>query len=56
MAPLPVRVVDTHVHFWHPKRLKYAWLHDIALLDREEAAVAVSHDAQPFPDEPKVAV
>jgi L-fuconolactonase len=34
MAPPPVRLIDTHVHFWHPQRLKYSWLRDSALLDR----------------------
>jgi L-fuconolactonase len=30
----PVRVVDTHVHFWDPRRLKYSWLQDDVLLNR----------------------
>lgn len=29
-----MRPVDTHVHFWHPKRLKYSWLRGNAFLDR----------------------
>jgi L-fuconolactonase len=33
-VPAPVRLVDTHVHFWHPERLKYSWLRDNALLNR----------------------
>jgi len=32
MAPL--RVVDTHVHFWDPRRLRYAWLQGNPLLNR----------------------
>lgn len=60
MASLPVGLVDTHVHFWHPKRLKYSWLNDIALLNRPyevhdyptqettpEALVFVECDADP---------
>jgi len=34
MAPPPMRLVDTHVHFWHPERLRYSWLHNNPLLDR----------------------
>jgi L-fuconolactonase len=57
---LPVRLVDTHVHFWHPQRLKYSWLRDNALLNRPyevqdyptrettpEALVFVECDADP---------
>jgi L-fuconolactonase len=32
MAPL--RLIDTHVHFWDPRRLNYAWLQGDALLNR----------------------
>jgi len=32
MAPL--RLIDTHVHFWDPRRLNYAWLQGSALLNR----------------------
>jgi L-fuconolactonase len=60
MAPPPVRLVDTHVHFWHPKRLQYSWLRNNALLERPyevqdypgqetapEALVFVECDADP---------
>lgn len=57
----PVRLIDTHVHFWHPQRLKYSWLRGNALLDRPyevqdypttqeiapEALVFVECDADP---------
>jgi L-fuconolactonase len=32
MSPLPL--VDTHVHFWDPQRLRYSWLRGDALLNR----------------------
>ena len=31
--PPPVRLIDTHVHFWHPQRLNYSWLRDNPLLN-----------------------
>jgi len=50
MAP-PVRLVDTHVHFWHPKRLKYSWLRDTALLNRPyEVQDYPTQDATPTPE------
>jgi L-fuconolactonase len=44
MAVLPttMRLVDTHVHFWHPERLKYSWLRDIPLLNKP-------YEAQDYP-------
>ena len=27
-------IVDTHVHLWHPKQLRYAWLKQVPLLNR----------------------
>lgn len=58
--PPPARIVDTHVHFWHPQRLKYSWLQGIPLLDKAyevqdyptretapEALVFVECDADP---------
>lgn len=33
-TPPPLRLVDTHVHFWHPQRLKYSWLRDNGLLNK----------------------
>lgn len=57
-----MRLVDTHVHFWHPQRLEYSWLRDSAVLNRRyevehypvqagaavtEALVFVECDADP---------
>jgi len=33
-APPPEPVIDTHVHFWDPGHLRYAWLDNHALLNR----------------------
>ena len=30
----PFTVVDAHVHFWDPRRLKYSWLKDVPALNR----------------------
>jgi L-fuconolactonase len=38
----PVRLVDSHVHFWDPRRLEYSWLRDHALLNR-------LYEAQDYP-------
>ena len=40
MPPLPL--VDTHVHFWDPQRLRYSWLRGDALLNRR-------YEAQDYP-------
>ena len=29
-----MRIVDSHVHFWHPEKLSYAWLDDIDMLNK----------------------
>lgn len=29
-----IRVIDSHVHFWDPRRLRYPWLDDLDLLNR----------------------
>jgi len=42
VAPSHARLVDTHVHFWHPQRLKYSWLRDNPLLNRP-------YEAQDYP-------
>lgn len=53
-----MRLIDTHVHFWHPQRLSYSWLRDISLLNRPyevqdypapetEALVFLECDADP---------
>lgn len=54
-----MRLIDTHVHFWHPQRLRYSWLRDSLLLNRRyevedypthegiEALVFVECDADP---------
>lgn len=34
MEPEPVQLIDTHVHFWHPGRLRYSWLGSNTLLNR----------------------
>jgi L-fuconolactonase len=31
---VPVRVIDTHVHFWNPAILKYPWIEQGSLFDR----------------------
>ena len=41
---VPMRLVDTHVHFWHPQRLRYSWLRDNALLNR-------SYEIQDYPSQ-----
>ena len=28
------RMVDSHVHFWHPEKLRYAWLGELPSLNR----------------------
>jgi L-fuconolactonase len=48
MAPAPVRLIDTHVHFWHPQRLKYSWLHDSPFLNRR-------YEVQDYPTQDAVA-
>lgn len=48
MAPPPVRLIDTHVHFWHPQRLKYSWLHDSPFLNRR-------YEVQDYPTQAAVA-
>lgn len=30
----PVPIVDSHIHFWDPGRLKYAWLQEVPTLNR----------------------
>lgn len=57
-----MRLVDAHVHFWDPQRLRYSWLRDHALLNRRyevrdypvqgttfetEACVFIECDADP---------
>jgi L-fuconolactonase len=32
--PEPQRIVDTHVHFWDPRRLSYSWLASVPTLNR----------------------
>ena len=29
-----LRIIDSHIHFWEPSRLRYAWLDDLPLLNR----------------------
>src|SRR3990172_12983259 len=29
-----MRMIDSHVHFWHPQHLRYPWLDDNSLLNR----------------------
>jgi L-fuconolactonase len=41
---IPERLVDTHVHFWDPQRLRYSWLRDHPLLNRR-------YQAQDYPTE-----
>ena len=31
---VPERLLDTHVHFWNPQRLRYSWLRNNALLNK----------------------
>ena len=30
----PPAIVDSHVHFWNPAQLRYAWLHELPVLNR----------------------
>ncbi len=30
----PIPIVDSHVHFWNPRRLRYPWLASVKALDR----------------------
>ncbi len=29
-----MKIIDSHVHFWHPDKLRYTWLDDLPILNR----------------------
>ena len=43
------RLVDSHVHFWQPDKLHYAWLADLSLLNRPFGPADLAAEADGLP-------